>query len=74
MLTGTFNAAEVFLFLFFLHLSPDLYLHTILSQQFISTINYGTLYRRCVLFKIMSNLLNLPQMDFSHVVETSDIF
>lgn len=51
MLTGTFNAAEVFLFLFFLHLSPDLYLHTILSQQFISTINYGTLYRRCVLFK-----------------------
>jgi hypothetical protein len=33
-------------------------------------VNCGTL-NRCVPFQIMSNQLNLPQVDFNQVVETS---
>ena len=35
------------------------------------TVNCGTLYRQCVPFQIISNQLNLPQVDFNQVVETS---
>ena len=35
------------------------------------TVNCGTLYRRCVPFQIMSNQLNLPQVDSNQVVQTS---
>ena len=74
----TFNAADIFLYP-----SPDLCLDTILSQSstensfdlmawFLLTcnVNCGTL-NRCVPFQIMSNQLNLPQVDSNQVVETS---
>ena len=77
---GTFNAAEMFWYP-----SPDLCLNTILSRS--STDNsfdlmasfllghalstMGPYIDRCVPFQIMSNQLNLPQVDSNLVLETS---
>ena len=76
---GTFNAADLFIF----YPSPDLCLDTILSRRstdnsfdliafaLTCAVNWGILYRQVCDFPIMSNQLNLPQVDFNQVVETS---
>ena len=55
--------------------SPDLCLDTILSRRSIWTIplisRLGICSDRCLPFQIMSNQLNLPQVDSNQVVETS---
>ena len=77
---GTFNVSEMFWYP-----SPDLRLNTILSRS--STANsfdlmawfllwhalstVGPYIFRCMPFQIMSNQLNLPQVDSNQVVETS---
>ena len=77
---GTFNSAEMFWYP-----SPDLCLNTILSRSstdnsfdlmawfllrhLLSTV--GPYIDRCVPFQIMSNELNLPQVDSNQFVETS---
>ena len=77
---GTFNAAQIFWYP-----SPDLCLETTLSRSSmdnsfdlmawfllwhaLSTV--GPYIERCVPFQIMSNQLNLPQVDSNQVVETS---
>ena len=79
---GKFNAAEIIW-----EPSPDLSLDTILSRS--STDNsfdlmawffiwnalstVGPYIDRCVPFQIMSNQLNLPQVDSNQLVETSMI-
>ena len=73
---GTFNAADMFWYPF-----PDLCLDTILSWPIpptsflqpllwhaLSTV--GPYIDRCVPFQIISNQLNLPQVDSNQVVET----
>ena len=46
--------------------------HNPVSELYFSdTINCGTLYRQVCAFQIMSNQLNLPQVDLNQVVETS---
>ena len=77
---GTVNAAEMFWYP-----SPDLCLDTILSLSSMDNSFYlmswfllwhalstvGPYIDRCVPFQIMSNQLNLPQVDFNQFVETS---
>jgi hypothetical protein len=77
---GTFNAAYIFW-----HPSPDLCLDTILSwtsmDNSFDLMSWFLLWHalstvkpyidRCVPFHIMSNQLNLPQVDSNQVVETS---
>jgi hypothetical protein len=76
---GTFDAAERFWYPF-----PDLCLDTILSRSSTDISFYlmawfllwhvrstvGPYLDRCVLFQIMSNKLNVPQVDSNHVLET----
>jgi len=80
VLIGTFHAAEMFLYP-----SPDLCLDTILSWRSIDNsldfmawfvlwhalFTVGTYIDRCVPFQIMSNQLNLLQVDSIQVLETS---
>jgi hypothetical protein len=77
---GTFNAAEVFWYP-----SPDLCFDTILSQTstdnsfdlmawFCSDMHcqlWDLIKDRCVPFQILSNQLNLPQVESNYVAETS---
>ena len=77
---GTFNAAEMFCYP-----PPDLCLDTILSQSskdnyfdlmswflFLHALSTVGLYiGKCVPFQIISNQLNLPQVDSNQIEETS---
>lgn len=78
LLALTFNAAEIILYP-----TPDLCLDTILSWRstdnscmawFVlwhALLTVGSYIDRCVPFQIMSNQLNLPEVDSSQAVETS---
>ncbi len=80
MLLWTFNAAEIVLYS-----SPDLCLDTILSWRSTdNSLNFmacfviwhavlpvGPYIDMCLPFQIMSNQLNLPQVDSKQAVETS---
>ncbi len=80
MLLWPFNAAEIFLYP-----SPDLCLNIMLSRRstdnsfhymawFVlwhALLTVGPYINRCLTFQIISNQLNLPQVDSNQVVETT---